>query len=142
MTVTGMSERLNSLSVPDAIKITLGKTRQLILEKNRDQMMQGIRSDGSVIAPPYTYFTRLKKVEKGRDPETVTLYDTGDFHRAMFLDVGAEFVEISSTDYKADELEEKYGRAIFGLTKESTVVYLQEEGMPVLAETIRSMLKL
>ena len=104
-------------------------------------MLQGIRSDNSEISPPYTYFTRTIKEAKGMNPDIVTLYDTGDFYRAMFLDVGSDILEIESTDRKSEELQKKYGEKIFGLTTSSKQEYLQE-AFPVLLEKVKDILNL
>lgn len=140
-TPKGMLERLQSLDVDRAIKMTLGLTRQLIIDKNQDQLMQGIRSDGTNITPAYTYFTREKKKEKGRDPDIVTLYDTGDFFREMFIDIGSDVIEIDSMDSKSNDLQEKYGEKVFGLTPISKDEYV-EEALPVLVGKIKEIIKL
>lgn len=82
-----------------------------------------------------------KKKEKGRDPDIVTLYDTGAFYRDMFVDVGSDVIEIDSMDSKSDELKEKYGERIFGLTKSSKEEYV-DEALPVLVDKIKEILKL
>lgn len=103
--------------------------------------MHGIKSDSGEITPEYTYFTRLAKEAKGRDPGVVTLYDTGEFHNAMFVDVGSDELEINSMDYKSDDLQEKYGQEIFGLNENSRGLYL-DEALPVLKGKIEAVLKL
>lgn len=140
-TVKGMLERFQSLDVGREVKMTIGQTRQLIIERNQDQLIQGIRSDGSEITPAYTYFTREKKKEKGRDPDIVSLYDTGDFYRGMFVDVGSDVIEIDSADYKSDELKDKYGEKIFGMSPDSRGKYV-EDAIPVLVAKIKEVLKL
>lgn len=141
MTPREMLERFQSLDVDRAIKMTIGQTRDLIIDKNQDQLMQGIRSDGTEITPAYTYFTREKKKEKGRDPDIVTLYDTGAFFRDMFVDVGSDVIEIDSMDNKSEELKDKYGEKIFGLSGDSRHRYVSD-AMPVLIEKIKEILKL
>lgn len=141
MTVTEFLRRLEGLNIDRIVKIVIGETRELIIIKNQEQMLQGIRSDGSEITPPYTFFTRIKKKEKGRNPDIVTLYDTGDFYRAMFLDVGSDMLEIESTDWKSSELQEKYGEKIFGLTDESKNEYAKE-ALTALIEKIKNNLNL
>lgn len=140
-TVKGMLERVQNLDVGRLVKMTIGQTRQLIVEKNQDQLTQGIKSDGSNITPEYTFFTKEKKKAKGRDPDIVTLYDTGDFYRDMFVDVGSDVIEIDSTDYKSEDLKDKYGDKIFGMTRDSKEEYVNE-AIPVLVDKIKEILKL
>lgn len=140
-TVKGMLERVQNLDVGRLVKMTIGQTRQLIIEKNQDQLTQGIKSDGSNITPEYTFFTKEKKKVKGRDPDIVTLYDTGDFYRNMFVDVGSDVIEVDSTDYKSEDLKDKYGDKIFGMTRDSKEEYVNE-AIPVLVDKIKEILKL
>lgn len=141
MTPREMLERFQSLDVDRAIKMTLGLTSKIIIEKNQDQMLNGFRADDSYILPEYTPYTREKKEEKGWDPDKVTLYDTGDFYNAMFADVSYFDIEIDSTDSKTEDLIEKYGEKIFGLSDESKEEY-RDDAMPVLIEKIKEILKL
>lgn len=126
MTPLDLLGRLQNINVDRAAKMSLGQTREIFLDLNREQLLSGIRADKSKITPEYAYFTRRKKQEQGRDPDVVTLYDTGDFYRGMFLDVGSDLLEVDSTDYKSGELQEKYGEKIFGLTDDSKTTYLGE----------------
>lgn len=139
MTPLDLLGRLQNINVDRAAKMTLGETREIFLDLNREQLMSGIRADKSKITPEYAHFTRQKKQEQGRDPDVVTLYDTGDFYRAMFLDVGSDLLEVDSTDYKSEELQEKYGEKIFGLTDDSKITYT-DEIFPVFLQKIEDIL--
>lgn len=140
-TVLEVLDRIKNLDVHREVKTTLGETRNVILDLNQDQMIHGRRADDSDITPEYTHFTRLSKIEKGRDPDVVTLYDTGEFYNAMFVDVGSDELEIDSTDYKSDDLQAKYGAGILGLSKGSKELYL-DEAFPVFKSKIEESLKL
>ena len=52
------------------------------------------------------------------------LYLTGAFFRGFVVNAGytGTFI-ITSTDEKADDLERRYGKEIFGLTKEDKSIY-------------------
>lgn len=104
-------------------------------------MMRGKNADNSVIKPEYTFFTKQAKIKKGRDPDVVTLYDSGDFHNNMFLDVGSDEFEIDSMDYKSDLLKAKYGERIFGLSDESKEEYISEV-FPEFKDEVENSLKL
>lgn len=82
-------------------------------------MSLGRRADGTEITPTYSDLTIMLKDEKGQESRWVTLRDKGDFWNDMFVDVGSESYEVGSADAKAAKLEKKYGKKIFGLTKES-----------------------
>jgi hypothetical protein len=82
-------------------------------------MSLGKRADGTEITPTYSDLTIMLKDEKGQESRWVTLKDTGAFWSDMFVDVGNNSYEVGSADAKAQSLEKKYGKRIFGLTKES-----------------------
>jgi hypothetical protein len=79
----------------------------------------------------------MLKDEKGQETRWVTLRDTGSFWGDMFVDVNANSYSLSSADEKTQKLEKKYGKKIFGLTKESkSEEYIPYYLQPVLQERI------
>jgi hypothetical protein len=94
---------------------------------NQGQMSLGKRSDGSEITPSYSDYTIMLKDEKGQESRWVTLHDTGAFWEDMFMDVNADTFTLGSADSKSEKLEKKYGKKIFGLSKESK----KEEFIPL-----------
>lgn len=90
---------------------------------NREQMWEGLRSDNTLIKPPYAGLTIVEKERKGLPFDRVTLFDEGDFQKAMATDVDGEDIITSSSDYKTADLQEKYDTSrgsIFGLNKKNT----------------------
>lgn len=96
---------------------------------NIDQMEQGINARNQPITPAYTALTRRIKAAKGQPTNRVTLRDTGDFHRAIFIQQQSDGFEFDSQDFKSNDLQEKYGVDIFGLTDENEIK-LSEEILP------------
>lgn len=90
-----------------------------IAETNADQMFAGIRADDSDIEPEYKPFTVAIKKEKQQPTDRVTLKDTGEFHRSIFVKFTKDTIIIDSDNDLRDKLVEKYGAAIFGLTKQN-----------------------
>jgi hypothetical protein len=103
------------------------ETSSDMITLNQGQMSLGVRSDGTEITPTYSDLTIMLKDEKGQETRWVTLRDTGSFWNDMFVDVGNNSYEMGSADAKATSLEKKYGKKIFGLTKESR----KEEYIPI-----------
>jgi len=83
-------------------------TSELILDANRSQMMLGLDKEGNKILPEYTPFTIEIKKEKGQPTDRVTLKDTGDFHREMFMKVDSTSIFIDSNDEKTEKILKKY----------------------------------
>lgn len=87
-----------------------------IIDMNLAQLDQGEEATGDKIEPAYRPITiELKKIT-GQPTDRVTLKDTGDFHNDFFLTYGRDWFNINSNDEKADKLERKYGKDIYGLS--------------------------
>lgn len=98
------------------------RLREMIIEHNRDRLYwQGVDSEGSSLGEykPYTiYYKTHIAPQLGYDTRTenITLKDTGAYYRSFTVEFGADEMEILSTDSKANELEERYGK-VFGMTE-------------------------
>lgn len=92
-----------------------------IAETNADQMFAGLRADDTEIGDehPYKPFTIAIKKQKQQPTDRVTLKDTGEFHRSIFVKFTKDTIIIDSDNDLRDKLVEKYGAAIFGLTKQN-----------------------
>lgn len=122
-----MNRRLKSFDLLQEVQDAVADTSMDIITLNQGQMSLGVRSDDTEIAPSYSDLTIMLKDEKGQETRWVTLHDTGAFWSDMFVDVGNNSYEVGSADAKAAKLEKKYGKKIFGLTKESK----KEEYIPI-----------
>lgn len=119
MTIHEMQRRLKGFDIRQEVQEAVIETSGDIITLNQGQMSLGRRADGTEITPTYSDLTIMLKDEKGQESRWVTLRDKGDFWNDMFVDVGSESYEVGSADAKAAKLEKKYGKKIFGLTKES-----------------------
>lgn len=89
---------------------------------------------------PYRPKTIEIKEIKGQPTNRVTLRDEGDFHRSFKVDADNEKFRILSTDGKAEWLEKKYGRQIFGLTDENAQSLARDYILPELRDIAKSQL--
>ena len=101
----------------DLLKIIQRHENEAV-DLNIEQMMAGQDSDGGRITPEYTPFTIEIKKSKGQPYDRVTLRDEGSFQQKMFMKADKFPVMFDSNDPKTDDLTEKYGNSIFGLTKQ------------------------
>lgn len=92
---------------------------ELVLDMNREQMYSGVRADGSQIRPEYTANTISVKQRKGQPTNRVTLKDTGDHYREMFIQYGDDAFGIYSDAEYAIHLGNKYQFDIYGLTPDN-----------------------
>jgi hypothetical protein len=89
------------------------------IDLNRKQLMSGIDGKGNEIVPEYSDFTFDVKIRVGQPADRVTLKDTGDFHASIFIDYGTKYIYFDAKDSKTNDLIEKYGGSILGLTDKS-----------------------
>lgn len=127
MTLHELGRRLNGFDIHEEVQQAVIETSGDMIVLNQGQMSLGKRADGTEITPTYSDLTIMLKDEKGQESRWVTLKDTGAFWSDMFVDVGNNSYELGSADAKAASLEKKYGKKIFGLSKESK----REEYIPI-----------
>ena len=84
------------------------------------RLFEGKNADGTDITPEYSFQTLDYKLRHNQPTDRVTLKDTGAFYSQIFAKAyDSEEILIDSNDDKSDDLKEKYGESIFGLTKEN-----------------------
>lgn len=122
------------------VKEALQKNEQAIVDMNVEQLYEyGMNSLGIRIDTyePYSPYTIGVKKEKGQPYDRVTLRDTGDFHRSFEAVIESDGFYITATDPKTQDLIDRYGREIFGLTPESRQTLVIDYVLPVVTEQIR-----
>lgn|ERR1044072_2613915 len=127
MTLHEMQRRLKGFDIQEEVQEAVIETSGDMIVLNQGQLSLGKRADGTEITPTYSDLTIMLKDEKGQESRWVTLKDTGSLWGDMFVDVGNNSYEMGSADAKAAKLEKKYGKKIWGLTKESK----REEYIPL-----------
>jgi len=108
----------------DAARTVIGLVKENeaeVLDANTQEQLfeKGETAEGQPIAPGYRPLTVTIKRQKGQPTNRVTLRDTGDFHRSFFVNYGDNYFAIGAKDDKAEKLERKYGKEIFGLNEEN-----------------------
>ena len=129
--------------------LTSGKMIQKIIQENeaaiidmnaQEQLFEsGENSLGVSIASyaPYSPITIEIKKMKGQPTNRVTLRDEGDFESSFYLVISDKQFEIKASDWKTEELVEKYGNSILGLTKENIASLTWDYIYPELLETFK-----
>lgn len=85
---------------------------------NQDNLFAGIDSEGDEIGPDYRPFTIELKRMLRQPTNRVTLKDTGDFYKSIFLTFGKTSIFFDAKDWKFPDLIKKYGSDILGITDE------------------------
>jgi len=104
---------------PDAImEESMAAGGTVYVKQQKEQMFDGINSEGLAIEPEYHPFTVQVKEAKGQPSNRVTLKDTGDFYEGIYTDPKGDKMYVDSKDTKSNALQEKYGDQIFGIQGE------------------------
>lgn len=80
---------------------------------------RGTNNDGSKIEPEYVDRTVTLKQSKGQITAHVTLLDEGDFYMSIDASVGADDVTLTSNLSYSYDIDEKYGKEIWGFDNKS-----------------------
>lgn len=139
-----LAKRIKAITVLEVLK-HLSENKEftdLIIELNtRKQLFEkGVDSTGrnlEDIGGFYSFETVEIKREKGQPTDRVTLNDTGDFYnsfRVFFNNSG--FVITADTIKDTDNLIERWGADILGLTDESLSL-LREKGKQIIIPYVR-----
>lgn len=118
------------------------ENEQAIVEKNQNQLSQGLDSQGREIEPEYAPLTKVKKRQKGQPDDRVTFFDRGDFYKGIEVDVFSEKFELIGTDPKTPKLIARSGSDILGLTVQSTEEVVDETLRPAAIIKVRERLDL
>jgi hypothetical protein len=136
-------------AIPETISNTVAQTPDVLLDLNRDQLLQGRDADGKLLSPTYTndpYFStpergesyskmkHLMKVEHrsrmtyaelyGEKPTDVpNLIITGPFHAGFFIRTSRDSYTIGSGYRDAAEISAKYHDRVYGLAPKSKEFY-------------------
>lgn len=104
-----LSARLKALDINSAIKNAAMAHQNEIADLNTEQLNRGQKAGGGTtgVYANFGYKGRLSPVD---------LYDTGDLHKSIKPRISVKQVELVATDAKIDELQDRYGDDILGLT--------------------------
>ena len=129
-------------NLDDFILTAIKNTANDLEDVQRDQMQVGENAEGKIIGKLRSADYAKRKKAKGGIAKlgVVDLKNTGDFYDAIFAKVESKFIEISSSDFKTNLLEKKYGDIIFGLNDDYKKIYF-EILVPEIIDLIRKYLK-
>ena len=98
--------------------------------------------NGERITPEYTPYTVSIKTWKRQPTDRVTLRDTGQFHSSFKIRYEADGFELYANDWKAESLEEKYGRYIYGLQDDAAKELADQVYQPRMIQKLKNVLSL
>ena len=123
--VTEFNELLQSGRLIQSIIL---ENEYVITDMNSEDRLyeQGINRLGVNIMDyaPYSPLTIEIKKEKGQPYNRVTLRDEGDFEQSFYVEADMQQFTIKAADWKTEDLIQRYGRQILGLTEENKIILI------------------
>ena len=123
--VTEFNELLQSGRLIQSIIL---ENEYIITDMNSEDQLyeQGINRLGVNIMDyaPYSPLTIEIKKEKGQPYNRVTLRDEGDFEQSFYVEADRQQFTIKAADWKTEDLIQRYGRQILGLTEENKIILI------------------
>lgn len=126
-TIKGMLDRVGKLDLRKQVTNILLDQAPELVKLNREQLYDdSIDSSGNLLESYSSPIYAVNKNKRNPGPGLFhpDLYDTGSFQNNFYAQVkSGRTILFGSTDYKSSDLEDKYGKEIFGLTKDNRRVY-------------------
>lgn len=123
--VTEFNELLQSGRLIQSIIL---ENEYVITDMNSEDQLyeQGINRLGVNIMDyaPYSPLTIEIKKEKGQPYNRVTLRDEGEFEHSFYVEADTQQFTIKAADWKTEDLIQRYGRQILGLTEENKIILI------------------
>lgn len=127
-TILSLLKKVQALDTDKVINEAFEKTTGALEDINRERMLDGVRSDGSIM-PNYSF---ISQTVYGYPNEPIKLKATGAFQRSIIVKVQGNSIIQESTDKKNDMLVERYGEEIFGTGGDYKKEYQDEHLRPEL----------
>lgn len=143
MTIDQIIRNTESLNFNQVLQETVEETTEELKNYQQQQMYAGQRSDGEDINPlhgrylGYALRTVIIKKAKGQVTNRVTLRDERNFYLGIRVTATSKGAEFTSTDEKTNDLIAYYGPQIFGLNKDFSLIYAQNDLTPLAVDKIK-----
>ena len=142
-TILSLLQRVQSLNVNTVSQDTMEEAAPIVESWQRDQLLGGKNREGKKIGryrnPAYAQMKHSMNAVPGLGVPDLRL--TGDFYRGIYTDVRGDKIIIDSTDEKTQDLVDKYGEVIFGLSKDTKKEAVKDI-RPIFMQNVRKAVKL
>lgn len=151
-TIAEMLKRWEALDLEDIGGEVVQDTEEELLEANREQMLSGRTSEGTLITPSYSedpYFNSKEAAMRyaqwksrisphpDRPIDTPNLFINGKYHASIDLQVTGDTVNYTTNWGEGIDIENKF-KDIRGLSPENTNVYRREYLFPGMVRIIKA----
>lgn len=138
-TLLQLYNRIQRVKEDEVIEETMDQSSPVITEKQREQMLTGVNSEGKKIgkyrSPAYARKKNAMNPLPGLGVPDLRL--TGQFYKGIYTEIRGDKIITDSTDEKTQDLADKYGENIFGLNKDKKAEAV-EKIKPVLVQNMKN----
>lgn len=136
-TIHAAAQRARSVNFDDIIRQSIAETKDYIIQFNRENLLKGLKVDGSKIGTYATIPYAAKKFAQNSQAGFgfVDLYLTGDFAKGIQVKLNSKSFTTFSIDSKADKLELEYSKDIYGLPFNRKAEYAEILGQAITRNT-------
>lgn len=137
--ITRIKNRVQSVDLETIIYEALIENQKPLVFLQKEQMIKGLTSKGTRIGryANKVYASQKYKLSRRAGFGYVDLWRTGDFQGDIYIIFKKKSLEFTSGDPKTPAILKKYGRDIFGLTKQNTADVSQKYLAPVAIKKIK-----
>jgi hypothetical protein len=132
MNIIRLYNKVASMDTEKVAIVSVEESKGPLVDKNRERMLDGIRSDGSEM-PIYSY---ISQTVYGYPNERIKLRDTGAFQNSIFVIVSGLRILTDSRDQKSPVLQQRYGPRIFGTGGQYKIEFIRESLRPAFKANI------
>ena len=135
-----LAERAKTINLEAEVLSIIAEIEPQLIDLNTSQLFSGVDSKGFLLRPPYkhTWYAEFKKSLNSKG--VVDLKLTGSFYEKWFVSASEFPIFFGSTDDKTPDLEAKYGKDIFGLTKTNLANISKQTIIPILQKKVHSLI--
>lgn len=135
-----LSEKLKTIDIEAEVLSIIDEIKPQLIDLNTSQLFSGVDAGGFLLKPSYKD-TAYAEFKKHLNPKgVVDLRLTGSFYEKWFVSAEKFPIFFGSKDDKTTDLESKYGKDIFGLTKHNLGIISKRTILPELQKKLRSLI--
>jgi hypothetical protein len=135
-----LAEHLKTINLEAEVLSIIADIEPQLIDLNTSQLFSGVDSKGFLLKPPYkeAWYAEFKKSLNAKG--VVDLKLTGKFYEGWFVSASEFPIFFGSKDEKTPDLESKYGKDIFGLTKTNLANITSQTILPILQKRVYSLI--
>lgn len=133
-TILTVLRRVEAVDTDKICVESVQESKEVLADLNAEQINSGIRSDGTLM-PDYSFRSVF---QYGKQPGPIRLRETGAWQAGLYVKVEGNKVVFGSSDSKDQQLVDRYGPEIEGLSEKFKAEAMREKVRPVFKSKIEA----